>query len=104
VACGVAAVKAAAEGRSGYMPKIIRTSSNPYRWTIEFEPLANIANVEHLVPREWVDDASMLPNEKFIEYVAPLIVGEVHPPLKDGLPQYVTLARSLVEKKLPARS
>jgi 6-phosphofructokinase 1 len=104
VACGVSAVKAAVTGSSGFMPKIVRTSNNPYRSSIELEPLANIANVEHLVPRDWFDEQNFLPNEKFIEYVSPLIAGEVKPPLKNGLPDYVVLVKSPVEKKLPARA
>ena len=33
MACGVAAVRAAVEGRSGLMVKIVRTQTSPYRWT-----------------------------------------------------------------------
>ena len=103
-ACGVAAVKAAVEGKSGFMPKIVRLSSQPYRWTIDLEDLANIANVEHFIPKDWIAEDGFLPNEKFVEYAAPLIVGEVKVPTKDGLPQYVTLARVPVEKKLAPRA
>jgi ATP-dependent phosphofructokinase / diphosphate-dependent phosphofructokinase len=103
-ACGGAAVRAAVEGKSGLMPKIVRLSSQPYQWTIQLEDLANIANVEHFIPREWISEDGFLPNEKFVEYAAPLIVGEVKVPTKDGLPQYVTLLKSPVEKKLPERA
>jgi 6-phosphofructokinase 1 len=103
-ACGTAAVKAAVNGKSGLMPKIVRLSSKPYRWTIELEDLGNIANVEHFIPREWISEDGFLPNEKFVEYAAPLIVGEVKVPTKDGLPQYVILTRSPVEKVLPPRN
>lgn len=103
-ACGVAAVKGAMEGKSGLMPKIVRKSSVPYAWDIELEPLENIANVEHLIPREWIQEDGFLPNGKFVEYAAPLIVGEVSLPTENGLPKYVTLAKVPVEKKLPPRS
>lgn len=102
-ACGAAAVRSAVHGQSGYMPKIVRRSSEPYQWDIELEPLANIANVEHFIPRDWISEDGFLPNEKFVEYAAPLIVGEVPVPTENGLPKYVTLARVPVEKKLPAR-
>ena len=85
------------------MPKIVRVSSNPYKWTIGLEDLANIANVEHFIPKDWISDDGFLPNEKFVEYAAPLVVGEVKVPTQGGLPQYVTLARVPVEKKLGAR-
>ena len=103
-ACGVEAVRAAVGGKSGFMPKIVRVSSSPYKWTIGLEDLANIANVEHFIPKDWISEDGFLPNEKFVEYAAPLIAGEVKVPTKDGLPQYVTLARVPVEKKLGARS
>ncbi|MBL9172704.1 MAG: 6-phosphofructokinase, partial [Verrucomicrobiales bacterium] len=103
-ACGTAAVRAAVEGKSGFMPKIVRLSSQPYKWTIELEDLANIANVEHFIPRDWISEDGMMPNEKFVEYAAPLVQGEMKPPMVNGLPQYVVLGRSLVEKKLPART
>ena len=103
-ACGSAAVRAAVEGKSGFMPKIVRLSTQPYKWTIELEDLANIANVEHFVPRDWISEDGMMPNEKFIEYAAPLVHGEVKPPMVNGLPQYAVLERSPVEKKLPARA
>ena len=103
-ACGSAAVRAAVEGKSGFMPKIVRLSTQPYKWTIELEDLANIANVEHFIPRDWISEDGMMPNEKFVEYAAPLVHGEVKPPMVNGLPQYAVLERSPVEKKLPARA
>jgi 6-phosphofructokinase len=102
-ACGMAAVKAAVNEKSGMMPKIVRLANDPYRWTIELEDLANIANVEHFIPRDWISEDGMMPNEKFIEYAAPLIVGEVKVPFVNGLPQYVMLEKSPVEKTLPPR-
>lgn len=103
-ACGEAAVRAAISGQSGFMVKIVRQQSNPYKWDIGLQPLQDIANVEHFIPRDWISDDGFLPNEKFIEYARPLIEGEVRPPTEGGLPRFVTLERSPVEKKLPARA
>ena len=103
-ACGGAAVKAAVNGQSGFMPKIVRLGTNPYRWTIELEDLANIANVEHFIPRDWISEDGFLPNEKFVEYAAPLIVGEVKVPYVNGLPHYVVLEKSKVDKVLAPRA
>jgi 6-phosphofructokinase 1 len=99
-ACGVAAVKAAVEGQSGMMVKIVRTQSSPYKWTTGLQPLEDIANVEHLVPRDWFSEDGFLPNEKFIEYARPLIEGEVRVPIEGGLPRFVTLEPAPVEKKI----
>jgi 6-phosphofructokinase 1 len=102
-ACGEAAVRAAIAGQSGFMVKIVRTQSSPYKWTTGLQPLGDIANVEHLVPRDWISADGFLPNEKFIQYARPLIEGEVKAPTEGGLPKYVTLEKVLVEKKLPPR-
>jgi ATP-dependent phosphofructokinase / diphosphate-dependent phosphofructokinase len=102
-ACGEAAVRAAIEGKSGFMVKIVRLQSSPYKWTTGLQPLETIANIEHLVPREWISEDGFLPNEKFIEYARPLIEGEVKVPMEGGLPKYATLEKVKVEKKLPPR-
>src|SRR5512137_737156 len=105
-ACGEAAVKAAIDGQSGYMVKIVREtqSDGSVKWSTGLQPLADIANVEHFVPRDWISEDGYLPNEKFVEYARPLIEGEVKPPIEGGLPKYVVLEKSKVEKKLPPRS
>ena len=103
VACGAMAVKAAVEGKSGFMPKIVRLSSSPYKWTIDLQPLSDVANVEHFLPRDWVSEDGFMPNEKFVEYAKPLIEGEVKVPTEGGLPKYAVLEKVRIEKKLPAR-
>src|SRR5437773_3501093 len=102
-ACGEAAVRAAVAGKSGCMVKLVRLQNRPYKWTTDLQPLGDIANVEHLVPREWISEDGFLPNEKFIEYAHPLIEGELHLPDAGGLPKFVVLEKVPVEKKLPPR-
>ncbi|MFN0069612.1 MAG: 6-phosphofructokinase [Limisphaerales bacterium] len=104
VACGEAAVRAAVAGQSGYMVKLLRVSDEPYEFTTGLEPLGNIANVEHLLPRDWMDAEGFLPTEDFLRYARPLIAGESHPPTDGGLPRYAVLSRVPVEKKLPPRA
>jgi 6-phosphofructokinase 1 len=103
-ACGEAAVRAAVNGQSGFMVKIVRQQNNPYKWTTDLHPLQDIANVENLIPRDWFSEDGFLPNEKFLEYARPLIEGEVKYPIENGLPKYVALEKSKVEKKLAARA
>ncbi len=104
VACGNAAVRAAIEGKSGYMVKIVRLQSNPYKWTTGLQPLDDIANVEHFLPREWISEDGFMPNEKFIEYAKPLVEGQLKLPTEGGLPKYSVLEKSRVEKKLAPRA
>jgi 6-phosphofructokinase len=104
-ACGVAAVKAAVEGQSGFMVKIVRnTGPTGVQWSTGLQSLGDIANVEHFIPRDWMTEDGFLPNEKFVEYARPLIEGEVKFPVEGGLPKYVTLDKVQIEKKLPPRS
>jgi len=103
VACGAAAVRAAVEGRSGLMVKIVRTQTSPYRWTTGLQPLEDIANVEHVLPRDWISPDGFLPNEKFVEYARPLIEGEVQVPTEGGLPKFAVLEKHRLPRKLPPR-
>ena len=104
-AVGEAAVRAAVDGQSGFMVKIVRGSKTDgsASWSTGLQPLSEVANVEHFIPRDWVTEDGFLPNEKFVEYARPLIEGEVKAPVEAGLPKYVTLEKSKVEKKLAPR-
>jgi 6-phosphofructokinase 1 len=105
-ACGEAAVRAALDDRSGYMVKIVRGAQpdGTVKWSTDLQPLADIANVEHFVPRDWISEDGFLPNEKFVDYAKPLIQGEVATPMEGGLPKFTVLEKSRVEKKLPPRA
>lgn len=105
-ACGEAAVRAAIDGKSGYMVKIVRTvqPDGSIKWSTGLQPLGDIANVEHFVPRDWMSEDGFLPNEKFMEYARPLIEGEVKVPMEGGLPKFVQFEKVRVEKKLPPRA
>ncbi len=102
VACGEMAVRAAVEGKSGFMVKIVRTTQpdGSVTWGTGLQPLGDIANVEHMIPRDWISEDGYLPNQRFVDYALPLIDGESHPPVERGLPKFVTLQKTLVDKKL----
>ncbi len=104
-ATGEAAVRAAIEGKSGLMVKIVRQTQpdGSIQWCTGLQPLEDIANVEHFVPRDWISEDGYLPNEKFVEYAKPLIEGEVRPPAEGGLPKYIVLEKVPLEKKLTPR-
>ena len=86
------------------MVKIVRLADSPYQWTTGLQDLKDIANVEHLIPRDWISEDGFLPNEKFVKYASPLVDGELHLPMEGGLPKFVTLKKVVVEKKLPPRA
>ena len=53
-AVGKAAVELAVKGVNAVMPTIVRKSDKPYRWTIGQVPLAEVANQEKKVPRDYI--------------------------------------------------
>jgi len=105
-AVGEAAVKAAVSGLSGHMVKIVRhpQTDGSVQWGVDLQPLQDIANVEHFIPRDWISEDGFLPNEKFVEYARPLIEGEVRLLMEGGLPKYTVLEKNRVDKVLPPRA
>ena len=103
VACGRAAVRAAVEGKSGFMVTIDRRADDPYEYSTGLHPLGDIALVERTVPRDWISEDGWLPNDQFIRYVAPLVRGRLDLPTKGGLPKFAQLSRLPVEKMLEPR-
>jgi 6-phosphofructokinase 1 len=100
-ALGKAAVEKAIEGKNSIMPTVVRESSNPYKWHIGEAPLSEVANVEKMMPKDFItaDGYGITPACK--EYLIPLIQGEDYPPYKNGMPDYVTLTNAPVAKKCP---
>ena len=102
-ALGKAAVELALKGKNAVMPIIVRKSDKPYRWTIGYANLADVANVEKKMPRDFITKDGFGITEKCRRYLQPLIAGEDYPPYKNGLPDYVTLKNVAVPKKLTGK-
>ena len=101
-AMGKAAVEFALQGRNAVMPTIVRDSNAPYRWSVGEAALDEVANVEKKMPRSFISEDGFGITQAAREYLAPLIQGEDYPPYHNGLPVYVKLKHTLVEKRLPA--
>lgn len=86
---GGAAVKAADEGDSGKMVILNRLSDDPYQSGTEVKDVHKIANDEKLVPREWVNKDGNYVTDAFVNYVRPLIQGDVSPIMVDGIPRHL---------------
>jgi 6-phosphofructokinase len=99
-AVGRAAVEFAIAGRGAVMTAIRRLSDAPYRWDIIAAPLAEVANQEKLLPREFISVDGFGITDAARRYLAPLVVGEAYPPFKNGLPDYVRLQNVAAPKKL----
>lgn len=99
-AMGKAAVEYAIAGHNSVMPTIERISSSPYAWKTGMVELSKVANVEKMMPADFISEDGFGITGKCREYLSPLIEGEDYPPYKNGLPDYVRLKNVAVTKKL----
>ena len=99
---GKRAVELALKGHNAVMPTIERISDAPYKYRIGVAPLAQVANVEKFMPRDFITADGFGITAKCKRYLTPLIQGEDPPKYKGGLPVYTTLKNVAVAKKLPA--
>ncbi len=99
-AMGKAAVELAVKGRNSVMPTVVRASNKPYKWKVGVAELSKVANVEKMMPADFITADGFGITAKCRQYLEPLIKGEDYPPYKDGMPQYVRLKNVAVKKKL----
>lgn len=99
-ALGQAAVELAVAGNNAVMPTIVRTSNSPYTWELGHAPLADVANVEVMMPSDYISEDGFFITDACREYLSPLIQGEDYPTYTNGLPDYVVLQKHKLTKKL----
>jgi 6-phosphofructokinase 1 len=100
-ALGQAGVEMALAGKNAIMPTIDRVSNNPYQWEIGSADLADVANVEKIMPLDFITADGFGITDKCRDYLYPLIQGEAYPDYDErGMPRYVVLKNELVDKKL----
>lgn len=99
-AMGKAAVEYALAGHNSVMPTIVRESNKPYKWSVGMAKLSEVANVEKMMPENYISEDGFGISQACRDYLLPLIEGEDYPPYKDGLPNYVRLKSVAVAKKL----
>ena len=99
-AVGKAAVEFALQGKNAVMPTIVRGKGKRYSWKIGEAKLADVANVEKKMPRNYISKDGFHITELARDYFAPLIKGEDYPDYRNGIPQYARLKKQLAPKKL----
>jgi len=90
---GREAVKSALKGKSGYMITIKREKGKVYKRKISIVKLSLVANMERRVPRRWINREGNFVTGEFVNYIHPLIQGEVNIPIQNGLPYYPRLEK-----------
>ncbi|TCW38022.1 6-phosphofructokinase [Thermohydrogenium kirishiense] len=84
-------IKYALAGYSGYMTALVRTSPNKYNCITRLVKLQDVCNKVKSVPLSWINDQKNGVKDEIINYVQPLILGEVSPFNKNGLVKYVNI-------------
>ncbi len=88
---GSAAVEAALNGLTGHTMIFKRESIKPYKLTISSVPAEKTANSERFFPVEWITAEKNNVTQEAIEYLMPLIQGELHPMMKSGMPMHMII-------------
>lgn len=89
---GVKGVKLAEEGITASMVCLTRTSNSPYTVEYSHAPIKNIANEAKSIPRDWINEAGNDIKPELIEYLTPLIQGEIPVSFKNGVPDYMDVS------------
>ena len=88
---GNAAADRVINGFSGEMACIKRTSNKPYQIEVVFSPINKIANRVKFVPREWITEQGNDVTHELIDYIMPLVQGEMPVTYHNGIPVHFKL-------------
>lgn len=86
---GREAVVLAEKGRTNIMLSLRRISNDPYTVVCESAPVDQIANEMKRVPEEFINERGNDLTEAMLEYLRPLIQGEMPIVYENGLPAYL---------------
>lgn len=88
---GSAAADYAISGGTGKMACLRRVSTKPYRFEIDFVDIDRIANQVKPVPDTWINEAGNDVTQEMIDYLLPLIQGELPCTYRNGVPVHLRL-------------
>ena len=88
---GSKAVTAMLEGKTGEMSAIRRLPTNDYKIETFSIPIEQIANHEKKIPLSWINEAGNDVTPELMNYLTPLIQGEVNVRYQNGIPMHITL-------------
>src|SRR5699024_2354045 len=88
---GSKAVTAMLEGKTGEMSAIRRLPTNDYKIETFSIPIEQIAHHEKKIPLSWINEAGNDVTPELMNYLTPLIQGEVNVRYQNGIPMHITL-------------
>lgn len=83
---GQKALACALDGETGKMSVIKRISNKPYRVEFDSVPVHQVANKEKTVPIDWITPDDHDVTSDMIDYLLPLIQGEINLKYQNGIP------------------
>ena len=102
-ALGLESIKVAKLDNNNIMLTIKSTKiKQKYKWSISSTNLNNVANVEKMLPKNFIKSNGFEITRSCKEYISNLIQGEDYPSYDNGVPQYAKLECKTIKKKLPA--
>ncbi|WP_319370109.1 6-phosphofructokinase [uncultured Ilyobacter sp.] len=90
---GQEALKLALENKSGRMVGLKRLTNIPYQVEVINTSIQEIANLEKKVPLKWISSSKNYVEKELINYIKPLIEGEVEVDYENGIPKYFSLKK-----------
>lgn len=89
---GYKAIEYGVEGHSGVVSTLYRDEkADDYRVIYDYVEVETIANKEKKIPSDWFDEKNNSFDQKLIDYLQPLIKGEIKQEMVDGLPVFINL-------------
>lgn len=88
---GEHATKLVLEGMSGKMSSLQRVPGKEYKVEYTVTDICEVANREKKVPREWMNAAHNGVTQEMVDYLLPLVQGEIFCEYENGLPKYIVL-------------
>ncbi|SFG53802.1 6-phosphofructokinase [Oribacterium sp. WCC10] len=83
------AVKLAVEGENGVMSTLTRVPGDTYKVVYGSADISQIADREKKVPEEWITSEGNGVTQEMIDYLTPLIQGEISCKYENGIPKYI---------------
>lgn len=91
-ALGKKAVALSEEGVTASMVTLKRVSNDPYEVAYGYAEIKHIANEARSIPLDWISPSRNDIEQPLIDYLAPLIVGEMPITYQNGLPVYMDVS------------
>ncbi len=88
---GSGAVRFATEGRTAVMATIEREAADEYGVSVGCAEISGIANAVKTVPQKYINDQGNGVTDECIEYLRPLILGELDQKYDNGLPVHIII-------------